>query len=55
MWYYILDMSNYVISKHKTAEKQIAEFLKIAPKQRGSQMIDSVENFKKGDWFNVKT
>lgn len=53
-WYYILDMSDYVISKHKTVKKQTAEFVKIALAQRGVTMADSTENIKKGDWFYGK-
>ena len=54
MFYYVLDSSDYVISKHKTAAKQIDTFLKVAQKQKGSQMVDSPKNIKKGEWLNEK-
>lgn len=54
MWYYILDMSDYVISKHKSIQKQTIEFSRIALNQRGTKMADSVENINKGDYFYGK-
>ena len=51
--YYVLDMSGYVLSVHKSVNAQIKSFEKhiLKMKLRGITLETSADSFKKGDYF----